>query len=57
MKVENGIASHGGEGPLAGGDLGVGGAQLLCALRPLPGVLNSGISTLERSRWTLVLVI
>ena len=54
MKVENGMASHGGEGPLAEG---IGGAQLLCALRLLPGVLNSGISTLERSRWTLVLVI
>ena len=57
MKVENGMASHGGEGPLSGVTWGWGGAQLLCALRLLPGVLNSGISILERSRWTLVLVI
>ena len=49
MKVENGMASHGGEGPLVGGTWG-GGAQLLCPLRLPPGVLNFGISTLERSR-------
>lgn len=61
MKVENGMAIHGREGTLVGGTGGWGvSARLLCAQRPQPRVLYfviSGISTLEISRWTLVLVI